>query len=186
MVKITGTEKCNPGTGQYNINFREYIRQCTSLNDESRLNNLVDTAVYSDTIQNLRDVTNDLIISVDNIQNMHAKTGTTVSQLDREINSLMQTVDTLNSKKKTIETETQANDRSFLDHVISDVPTNESFPTLQDISIALFLFGWLVLGLSLLTIRTIGPSGSFRGGALVLLLFLFVTFLLYAILKVVA
>lgn len=186
MVKITGTSKCNPGTGEYSVNFQQYIQQCASSNDISRLNNIIDPADYIESIERLSALTDDLIISNEGIQTTYASAGMNAGGLDARIRGLETEIDTLQNTKKSIQSETEAADRTFLDTITNEQPSAEGFPTLQDISIGIFVFGWLILGLSLITVRTIGPSGSFKGGALVFILFLFVTALMYALLKIIA
>ncbi len=78
----------------------------------------------------------------------------------------------------------QSADRTFLDTLIEKgEPKYETFPSLQDASLAIFWIGWLVVGIVLVLGKFRGPEGSVRTGMIVFMLFVLVSVLVYGLLK---
>jgi len=73
-------------------------------------------------------------------------------------------------------------DRTFLEDVMNGAPQQQTAPTLQDITLLLFWFGWLTLMILLVYVRWASPGGGWKSGVFTLALMVFVTICVYALL----
>lgn len=187
MPNVTGQADCVPGSGAYSAGFDSYVRKCISNNDLSRLNNLFSIDEYRQTFDKLSGISDDLIISNKGLQSQMVASNMTTSALDKRLGEIQGEKEKLTAQLNETHEKTDAADRSFLDSITTqNTPQNDRFPTLQDIALAFFFFGWFVLGIVLIYIRAVGATGSLKSAALSAVLFVLVTMVLYALLKIVA
>jgi hypothetical protein len=182
MVKTTNAQ-CVPGTGALSKDFNKYISECGTPNDTSRTNNLFTQDNFTESITTVQALATDLILSNTNASTL--QTNSSTDQTNR-IKSLTSQQTKLQDELDHLTRETQAAERGFLDIVTTETPTSKNYPTLQDISLGIFLLGWLILGLSLVFVKMFGPQGNIRGGLIVLVLFFFISMVVYSIMKQVA
>jgi len=182
MVLSTNVQ-CLPGSGTLAKNFDTYVNQCATNNDTSRTNNLFTQNDFTGSIDTAKAIVTDLILSNTNASTLQKSSS---SDQTSRIASLTQQKTKLQKDLDNLTRETQVSERGFLDIVTSETPTSKNYPTLQDISLGIFLLGWLILGLSLVFVKMFGPNGNIRGGLIVLVLFFFISVVVYSIMKQVA
>lgn len=181
------------GAGAYKTGFDSYIQSCLSSGDMNALKNVFNGLNLDSTDKrNQGDTTNKEILDGsyneaitlgDNLSNM---AGSTKSS-DSQIKSLLTEKERLQKELRDITQEAQSADRTFLDTLIEkDEPKYETFPSLQDASLAIFWIGWLTVGIVLVLGKFMGSDGSMRSGMIVFMLFILVTVLVYGLLKKVA
>ena len=180
---LTTNAQCLPGSGTLAQNFNSYIAQCGTPSDAIRTNNLFTQDDFTGSIDTAKALVTDLMLS-----NQNASTLQTSSSSDQttRITSLKNQQEKLQTQLDDLTRQTQAAERGFLDIVTTEKSTSKNYPTLQDISLGIFLLGWLILGLSVVFIKMFGPQGNIRSGLLVLVLFFFITMVVYTIMKQVA
>lgn len=180
---LTTNAQCLPGSGTLAQNFNSYISQCGTSSDASRTNNLFTEDDFTGSIDTAKALVTDLILSNQNVSTLQRSSS---SDQTSRITGLTNQEQKLQSELDNLIRQTQAAERAFLDIVTTENPTSKNYPTLQDISLGIFLLGWLILGLSVVFIKMFGPQGNVRGGLLVLVLFFFITMVVYTIMKQVA
>jgi len=122
----------------------------------------------------------DAIMTVSNLS------GNSLEGVDSRITDLQ------NKKKelqKTIDThrrQTNSTDKTFLEDVMNGTPQKQTAPTLQDATLLLFWFGWIVIVITLISVRWFSPGGSWQAGLITLLLLVLVSACLYSLLVQIA
>jgi hypothetical protein len=164
------------------VAFQQYIKSCrnnVNKNDEAIANNFLSESIdkYKNIFDSYRSQYTDLMITTDNLQ---ASTNN-ASSLGDQIDNLRKQKQKLIEEIKRYRTEAGASDRMFLEDVYNGVPQKKNTPTLQDVALLLFWFGWLVMGLVLITIRWM--SSGWMGGLFVFVIFLLVTLCTLAIIS---
>jgi hypothetical protein len=164
------------------VAFQQYIRNCrnnVNKNDDAIANNFLSEAIdkYKNIFDSYRAQYTDLMITTDNLQ---ASTQN-ASSLGDQIDNLRKQKQKLIEEIKRYRTEAGASDRMFLEDVYNGTPQKKNAPTLQDLALLLFWFGWLVMGLVLIAIRWM--SGGWKGGLFVFVIFLLVTLCVFAIIN---
>jgi len=183
MVKVTGAADCLP-SGAFYQGHQNYVTKCASDNDESRINNLFDTAAFDNMIQQSKGIATDLVLSLKGLETTLAASKMTTSQLNDRVAELNKQKNDLTAQKNDIVRETENADKTFLDIITTEQPEAEHFPSLQDIALGLFVLGWIILGFTLVYIKTAGPNGNITTGAVVLLLFIFISVVVYSLMKI--
>jgi hypothetical protein len=174
----------------------QYVNECRPQQDNLFVNNFFNMS-YADgkggvktafkaQFESVRAQTDDLIRSGDGIASMSSLTGTTASSVNTRINSLQKKKDMLLAEIKATQAQAEGADRGFLDSIMNGNPQEESIPTLQDASLMIFWFGWLVMALTLIAVRWFSPEGGWRAGAFTAILLFLVTICVYALLQQVA
>ena len=164
------------------VAFQQYIRSCrnnVNKNDDAIANNFLSESIdkYKNIFESYRAQYTDLMITTDNLQSSTQN----ASSLGDQINNLQKQKDKLIEEIKRYRTEAGASDRMFLEDAYNGVPQKKTAPTLQDVALLLFWFGWLVMGLVLIVIRWM--SGGWMGGLFVFVILMLVTLCVFAILN---
>lgn len=181
------------GAGAYKTGFDSYIQSCLNTGDITALKNLFDGLnLDSSDKRSERDTTNKEIL--DGAYDEAITLGNTLNDStgnnaisEAQLKKLQDEKSRLTKELRDLTQEAQSADRTFLDTLIEkEEPKYETFPSLQDASLAIFWIGWLVVGIVLVLGKFKGPEGSFRTGLIVFMLFVLVTVLVYGLLKKVA
>lgn len=180
----TGNAICALGTSETAV-FQDYISKCRTSADVQRGNNIFTFAEsqFKDNFQNLRAEYDNLIISGNSISDMANLTGYTNDAANSQLNTLQKKKDMLLAEIKALRSQAEAYDRNFMDLVMEGGPKKEAAPSLQDLSLLLFWFAWLVMVVTLVAIRWGSPDGSWKAGVFVFILLLIVTLCLYALMR---
>ncbi len=100
---------------------------------------------------------------------------------------------TLQRRKETLKNEldhyrniADSADKTFLEDIYNGTPQKELAPSLQDIALLVFWFGWLVMSIVLIVVRTGSPGGGLTAGFFAFFVLLLVTLCVFALLKKVA
>lgn len=113
--------------------------------------------------------------------------GATTDGANRQLDTLTKRKDELLAQINQYRIVGGAADKSFLEDIMHDrAPKKEVAPSLQDVTLLLFWFGWLVMAATLVAVRWLSPDGNWRSAAFTLVILLLVTVCMYAILKQVA
>lgn len=188
---MSGTDaskaKCLVNTAE-TLNFNNYVNTCRTSQDTIRANNLFSSSIsnFQDTFKQLRGEFDNLIIIGANTSIMSTLTGSTTNEVNSQINELSKKKDTLLSELKSTRAQAEAADRNFMDKIMHGPQEKELAPSLQDASLMLFWFGWLLMTLVIVAVRWLSPGGSWRSGLFTFVLMILVTMCVYAILQQVA
>jgi hypothetical protein len=179
--------QCLPNTSQTQT-FNSYIANCRTNSDRTRANNLFSPAIsqFKDTFAQLRSQFDELIITGDNAAVVGNLTGSSVAEVNNQISELTKKKDMVMAEIHSLRTQVEASDRSFLDKVMNGPSEKELAPSLQDVSLLLFFFGWLIILITIVMVRWLSPGGGWRAGLFTFVLMILVTVCVYAILKQVA
>ncbi len=91
----------------------------------------------------------------------------------------------LEKELKAYQEKSQVEDREFLDNLMHNgPPQDESFPTLQDVGLGIFLIGWFLVGLLLIYVQKMNVG--WKGAFMVLLFYAVASILVYGILQYLA
>lgn len=181
------------GAGAFKTGFDGYMQNCLQSGDINMLKNVFDSLHVdtSDARQNagltnkeiLDNSYNEAIMLGDNM----ASLGNTTSNVDNQLQSLESEKRALTVELRDLTQKTESADRTFLDTLIeSGPPQYETFPSLQDISLATFWLGWFIVGIVLVLGKLFGADGSLRSVLIVFMLYVLVSILVYGLLKKVA
>ncbi len=171
---------------QLNTSLPDFNNQCASNRDTIRQNNFLSgfTQSFADNLTTIRATYNNLMLSANALHDFSG--GRTIREDIQQKNSeLTKQKQLLEKELQTYQEKSQVEDREFLDNLMHNgPPQEESFPTLQDVGLGLFLIGWLLVGVVLLYVqmRNIGWKGAF----MVFLLYIVATILIYGILQYLA
>jgi hypothetical protein len=192
MAAPRGTDarnaKCLVGTNESRT-FQQYVADCRTSQDNVRATNFFSesTQKYKEAFDSLRAQFDDLIITGDSMNSLVGLAGATTDGANRQLDTLTKRKDQLLSEINHYRLQGGAADKSFLEDVMHDrAPKNEVAPSLQDVTLLLFWFGWLVMVFTLVAVRYLSPDGNWRSAAFTLVIMLLVTVCMYAILKQVA
>jgi len=175
--------KCLLTSGE-TTQFKNYITDCTNKinpNDSAIANNFLTETInkYKDLFSSYRAQYDDLLISANNLVSLTGNTG----NIDNQVNSLRQMKDRLQHQVDTNRNEADSYNKTFLDDIYNGSPTKTLVPTLQDITLLLFWFSWLVMSIVLICVRVFSPGGTLQGGLFVFVILLLVTLCLFAIIN---
>ena len=167
--------------------FKSYINTCTgSINQNDAA---VAATFLSESINKYKDIFNshraqydDLVITGNNLAAMSGNTG----DMDSQINKLAMQKSKLQREIDANRAESGAYDQSFLEDIYNGTPEKKLAPTLQDVALLLFWFGWLIMSIVLIAVRVMSPGGSFKAGLFVFVILLLTTLCVYAIINYVA
>jgi hypothetical protein len=183
----TAQAKCLTGTAETK-NFQEYVNLCRTTDDTRRANNLFAPAIadFTGAFEKMRAEFDDLIIIGDGTTVMANLAGNTTGQVDDQLSGFQKRKDMLLAELKAVRNQVQGIDKGFLDTIMQGTPEKELAPTLQDWSLLLFSFAWMLMVLTLTAIRYMSPGGGWKPAAFTFALLLLVTLCLYGILQQVA
>jgi cell division protein FtsB len=179
--------QCTLGTSQTNT-FDNYIKTCRTNNDTARANNFFNTSTanFNDSFETLRAQFDNLLISGSSVSTLADLSGATGKDANRQLDSLQKRKDTLRAEIKTLRSQVEGIDRQFLDDIMNGTPKYEVAPSLQDGTLLLFWFAWIIMSITIVAVRWLSPTGGWKAGTFTLLLMLLVTICIHALLTQVA
>ena len=179
--------QCTLGTSQTNT-FDNYIKTCRTVQDTARANNFFSPAIanFNTSFDMLRSQFDNLLVSGNSISVMADMAGATGAEANGQLDALQKKKDTLQSEIKNLRAQVEGIDREFLDDIMNGTPKPEIAPSLQDGTLLLFWFSWLIMVITLVAVRWLSPGGSWKSGLFTLLLMLLVSICLYALMYNVA
>ena len=167
--------------------FTEYIQQCRQQADTNMARNLFpDANAFKNVFQQLRAQFDDMLSTGNSMSALANLSGATVSGANQQLKQLQEKKDSVRAEINKQRRIAESADRTFLEDVMNGAPQEQSAPTLQDVTLLLFWFGWLTMSVVLVYIRWASPGGGWKSGAFTLALIAFVTICVYAILLRVA
>lgn len=184
----TKNAKCLVGTNESRT-FQQYISECRTSQDTLRANNFFSESIqkYKEAFQSLRAQFDDLLVTGDSMNSLVNLAGASTSSANEQINTLTKHKDTLLAEIGQYRTIGGAADKSFLEDVMhGKTPKTEVAPSLQDVSLLLFWFGWVLMGVVLVMVRLLSPGGNMFASLFAFVILLLVTVCMYAILRQVA
>ena len=172
------------GGSQLAQSFTRYVQQCrTSTGDVSRTNNMFPVAsAFKNNFTDLRSQFDDMLTTGNSMSALANLSGATVSGADQQIRQLQEKKEGVLSQINKQRRISESADRTFLEDVMNGAPQQQTAPTLQDITLLLFWFGWLTLMILLVYVRWASPGGGWKSGVFTLALMVFVTICVYALL----
>lgn len=178
---------CLPNTTQTKA-FTTYVTQCRTASDTARATNFFSnsTQSYKDIFQSLRAQFDDLIVLGDSVNTLTSASGNTVTGVDTQITEHQKKKDKLLAEIRSLRSQSEAADKSFLEDVMHGTPQQEIAPSLQDAVLLLFWFGWLLMTVTLVGIRWMSPGGNYKAGLFTFAVLFLITICIYAILQKVA
>jgi hypothetical protein len=187
MATNTRNAMCLPVSSQTR-SFNEYVSTCRQIPDQRAAENYFSNAkqTFRDSFQRLRAQSQDLLLMGRNTADLLTLSGGTVGEANKQINSLTQRQDQLRREITQYQRMSESADKTFLEDIMHGTPQKEAVPTLQDVALLTFWFGWLIMALVLVAVRWGSPGGSFTAATFTLLLLLIVTLCVYALLRQVA
>ena len=186
MAANTTNAQClrSAGLGQ---SFDQYITNCRTNDDTMMARRLFpDSAVFKNTFQQLRAQFDDVLTTGDSIKTLANLSGATVSGADQQIQQLQEKKNGLTAEIGKYRRISESADRSFMDEVMNGTPKEQLTPTLQDVTLLLFWFGWLTMIITLVFVRWSSPGGGWKSGVFTLALVLLVTLCVYALIAKIA
>lgn len=167
--------------------FNQYVSQCRTNPDTTMARNMFpDANAFKNVFQQLRSQFDDMLMTGNSMSALVNLSGATVSGADQQIRQLQEKKDTVRSEISKQRRISESADRTFLEDVMNGAPQEQTAPTLQDVTLLLFWFGWLTMSVVLVYIRWASPGGGWRSGTFTLALIGFVTICVYALLLRVA
>ncbi len=170
--------------GTLATSFKQYVQQCrTSSGDVSRTNNMFPVArAFKNNFTDLRSQFDDMLTTGNSMNALANLSGATVSGADQQIRQLQEKKGNLLSEINKQRRISESADRTFLEDIMNGAPQQQTAPTLQDVTLLLFWFGWLTLTILLVYVRWASPGGGWKSGVFTLALMAFVTICVYALL----
>jgi hypothetical protein len=164
--------------------FNDYLNSCRKPDDTSRANNFFSESIvnFKGVFQGLRAQYTDLITAADSQNSILSLSGNTTQGVDTQIEGLEKKKEKLIQEIEYYQGTSEALNRVFLEDIMHGTPKPEMFPSLQDISIGLFLFGWVTICIILVLVRWGSPGGTWRAGVFTLILLILVSLCVYALL----
>ena len=172
---------CLTGTSQSNT-FQEYLTACRTNDDSSRANNFFTDVNnnFKSTFESLKAEYDNLITMGNGTNDLATLSGTTITQTDGRLSAFTKKKDLLLAEIKAVKAQGEAADRSFMNEIVNGNPQGSSVPSLQDISLLLFWFAWIVMVVVLLGVRF--SSGGIKGLLVTFVVLFLVTIAMYALL----
>jgi hypothetical protein len=179
--------QCLTNTSQTQT-FNSYIASCRTNSDTVRANNLFSPSIndFKNTFTQMRAEFDNLLIAGDNAAAIASLTGSTTSEANNQLNELTKKKDMTIAEMKQLRAKIEASDRTFLDTVMSGPNEKQNAPSLQDVALLIFWFGWIVITVTIVAVRWTSPGGGWRAGLFTLGLMALVTLCVYAVLLQVA
>jgi hypothetical protein len=178
-----GSATCLPNSTE-SQQFQQYLNTCRTKQDTRIANTFLSETIqkYSTLFDSYRAQYTDLILNADNLYSLTSN----ASSLNDEHNALQKQKDKLKEEIKYYRTQAGASDKAFLEDIYNGTPQKQLAPTLQDIILLLFWFGWLVMSITLIFVRWTSPGGGWQAGLFVSMILILVTLCIFAILVQVA
>ena len=179
--------KCLFGSNEKKT-FDDFIKSCGDFNDQRRVKDFFKNSTYNviGTFQLLRGEFDDLITSMDSINNMRTITQNTDEDIKARVRALEKKKENLLEEIKKNRLISESADKAFLEDIMHKVPQKELTPSLQDGALAFFWFGWFMMVLTLTYVRWFSPGGNAIAGLVTLLILLIISVCVYGLLMRVA
>jgi len=178
---------CLSGTNE-TTTFNNYIKKCRTINDTRRSTNFFSESKESikDTFKTLRAQFDDLLMTGDSVDTMLNLTGSTNGTIEKQIGELTKKKESVLQEIKHYRNISDSADKSFLEDIYNGTPQKELAPSLQDATLLLFWFGWLIFIITLTSVRWFSPSGTWKSGLFTFFLLVLVTLCMYSLLVQIA
>jgi gas vesicle protein len=165
-------------------NFTTYMNTCRTLDDTSRANNFFTTSIvnFKEIFQNLRAQYENILIAGDAQNSLMSLSGNSASGVQKQLTQLQSRKEKLKEEIQSHQSRAEASDRAFLDDIMHGTPKKELMPTLQDVSLGIFVFGWVVMSIVLVAVRWGAPDGNWRSAAFTFILLFFTSICVYSLL----
>jgi hypothetical protein len=173
--------QCLPNSSE-SKQFQNYINACRTSKDTSIATTFMSQTVdkYIGIFESQRAHYNDLMISADNLS---SASGSSKALLN-ELNGMAKQKEKLKHEIEHYRTESKSADKMFLEDIYNKTSKKEFAPSLQDVALLLFWFGWLLISITLIVVRW--STGGWQAGLFSAVILLLVTVCLFAILVQVA
>ena len=185
MTLQTNTQdaKCLPNSAETS-QFQKYIQSCRTPEDLARATTFLGNTIeqYVTLFESYRSQFTDLMISADGLSNSIGND----SSIDDQIKSLEEKKHKIKEKIESYRLVSNNADKTFLEDIYNGTPKDKLAPTLQDITLLLFWFSWLIMGIVLVIVRTVSEGGGLYSGLFAFVILLLVTLCVFAILIQVA
>lgn len=183
MATDKGDGICLTGTDQTKT-FNNYLNTCRKSEDTLRANNFFSESIvnFKGVFQQLRAQYTDLMTAAESQNAILSLSGNTTPGVDNQLEGLEQKKQKLIHEIEQYQGNSEASNRKFLEDIMHRTPKAEMFPSLQDISLGLFIFGWVTICIILVLVRWGSPGGTWRAGVFTLILLILVTLCVYALL----
>jgi hypothetical protein len=180
-------DTCVGGTNETNA-FDKYLKTCRKEADTGRATIFFNQSLESiqDVFKSLRAQGNDLLALGESTMSIANLTGNSIDEVNRRIRGLQNEKKRLQEERDTYMRHSKTSDKSFLEDVMNGTPQAQTAPSLQDATLLLFWFGWIVIVFTLTAVRWFSPGGSWMAGLFTLILLLLVTACLYSLLVQIA
>ncbi len=181
MAANTTNAQClrSAGLGQ---SFDQYVNNCRTNADTMMARRIFpNSGIFKDTFQYLRAQFDDILTTGDSMNALMNLSGSTVSGTDQQIRQLQEKKNSLTAEISKYRRISESADRSFIDDVMNGAPKEQLTPTLQDVTLLLFWFGWLTMIITIVFVRWASPGGGWKSGIFTLALVLLVTLCVYAV-----
>jgi hypothetical protein len=180
--------KCLPGSGALSQSFQEYVTQCSSATDTTRMNNMFTFQSLKGLFESERAQADDLVRSLQNIKTLKKS----VFDKNKDITTNKDTIDSqitdLKSELENIHNQIEISNEMFLE-TISEAPKKvEKIGNFQDLCLGSFFgtFYFLVIVLCVIQYFKSDGSGSLSTVAKIFGLMNAIGLILWAILREVA
>jgi hypothetical protein len=174
--------------------------KCVNPDEQAKFRSFLDTCIpqlpggqvfqnaydrYVGLFETLRGQATDLLQTGDRIS-VFADTGaSTTAAANERLNALTRSRDTLRAEKNKFRRQAETADKAFLEDIMHGNPKGSPAMTLQDATLLLFFFSWLVMTIVLVSVRYGSPGGSLTSAGLTVLLLLFATSVMYGLIRTV-
>lgn len=168
---------------QETAQFQEYIKSCRTTNDNRLASTFLAGIIerYVSFFEQYSSQYTDLMISADGLSTL---TGNT-NAINDQVNNLQSQKEKINKKIEHYRRISNSADKSFIEDIYNGSPQKELAPSLQDVALIVFWFGWLIMSIVLVAVRT-ASGGGWRAGLFTAVLLLLVSVCVFAILAQVA
>jgi hypothetical protein len=163
--------------------FQQFINTCTTSKDRAIANTFISNMIEKsiNLFETYQAQFNDLMFSADGLS-----TSSVMPELNTQIHGLNKQKEKLKHEIEHYRKLSGTSDKAFLEDIYNGTPKEELIPSMQDVSLILFWFGWLVISIVLVSVRWFSPGGDWKAGLFTLSIILLVTLCIYAILVQVA
>jgi len=188
-IRMSTNAECAQPNATNILTFDQYINKCRHSKDTVRTNGLFSNygEKVKDIFDSLRAQGTDLIATGDAISALGNLSGNTSSGVEERLNNLQSYKKSLLSEIESHRNISNIAEKSFLEDIMNgNAPKKELIPSLQDATLLLFWFGWLIMVLVLTSIRWFSPGGTFFAGLFTFLLLALITCCMYALLVKIA
>lgn len=164
--------------------FKSYINSCRTPEDLRRATTFIGNTIekYVTLFDSYRSQFTDLMISADGLNNSMGN----ADSINQQISGLQETKNKLKKEIEEYRVLSNNSDKTFLEDIYYGTPKKLLAPTVQDITLLIFWFSWLIMSIVLIIVRTVSEGGGWKSGLFSFVILLLVTVCIFAILQQVA